>query len=122
MLFRSSYLVSITHTDLRYDIVSESCFKILRTWTVLDECIWSALPHDLHAPEVIVNDTLVADQLNRSCVYRNLKDGGDGYMQYVQIIKVIDTVAPVIELDDKVVCVGDAACLAQFIRLDIKLS
>lgn len=115
-------LVSITHTDLRYDIVSESCFKILRTWTVLDECIWSALPHDLHAPEVIVNDTLVADQLNRSCVYRNLKDGGDGYMQYVQIIKVIDTVAPVIELDDKVVCVGDAACLAQLIRLDIKLS
>ena len=47
-------------------------------------------------PDVIVDDRLLAGEA-RQCVVRNLKDDGDGFMEYVQVIKVVDDEAPVLE-------------------------
>ena len=44
----------------RYD-VTEGCYKILRTWKLIDWCVYSP---DLHSryPDVIVDDRLVASE------------------------------------------------------------
>ena len=37
----------------------------------------------------------------------NIKDNNDGYMQYVQIIKVIDEVKPKVTCSDQTICIND---------------
>lgn len=98
-------LVGQNYIDTRYDIVPDACYKIIRTWKVLDWCKYDPNQHDRY-PEVIVDDRAVADTLNRFCVYRKLKDDGDGYMIYTQVIKVIDTTAPLMA-----VCKNDTVCI-----------
>ncbi|MBK8280209.1 MAG: hypothetical protein IPK94_08890 [Saprospiraceae bacterium] len=100
--------VGVTYTDEIFDIgaaggnpeqglgiVPDACYKIIRTWKVIDWCKYDPNNHATD-PDIIVDDRLLADTASRACVYRNIKDNGDGYMSYVQIIKVIDTIAPVI--------------------------
>ncbi len=64
---------------------------------------------------MIVNDSLRANSTNRSCVYRNIKDNNDGYMTYVQIIKVIDETPPVVTTRDTTVCVLSDECLVSVV-------
>jgi len=86
-------LVGVNYSDERFDVIPDACYKIVRTWKLIDWCKFNPNQHE-RDPEVIVDDRLVADPLNRYCVYRNLKDDGDGFMTYTQIIKVIDETAP----------------------------
>ena len=88
-------LVGVNYVDQRFDIVPDACYKIVRTWTLVDWCKYDPNQHE-RDPEVIIDDRAVADPVNRFCIYRKLKDNGDGYMTYTQIIKVVDTIAPVI--------------------------
>lgn len=106
-------LVGVNHDDVRYDIVEDGCYKIVRTWTLTDWCKYDPLQHDRQT-EVIVNDTLVANKDGRACVYRNLKDDGDGYITYTQIIKVIDEIAPVLNCKDTILCTYVDNCVEQF--------
>ncbi|MBK7373705.1 MAG: T9SS type A sorting domain-containing protein [Saprospiraceae bacterium] len=114
--------VGVTYTDEIFDIgaaggnpeqglgiVPDACYKIIRTWKVIDWCKYDPNNHATD-PDIIVDDRLVADTASRACVYRNIKDNGDGYMSYVQIIKVIDTIAPVITTRDTVFCIDDLTC------------
>ena len=97
--------IGVTYKDEIFTIVDSACYKIVRTWTLIDWCIFDPNQHT-HRPDVIVNDSLRANNTNRSCVYRNLKDNNDGYMQYVQIIKVIDEVKPhITSCSDQTVCI-----------------
>ena len=107
-------LVGVNYEDVRYDIVPDACYKIVRTWKLIDWCKYDPNAHDRNA-EVIVDDRKVADTANRYCVYRHLKDEGDGYITYTQIIKVIDTEAPVVTTKDTTICLytgTDADCTA----------
>ncbi|MCB9320596.1 MAG: hypothetical protein H6570_15040 [Lewinellaceae bacterium] len=113
-------LIGVTYSDERYD-VTEGCYKILRTWKLIDWCVYSP---DLHSryPDVIVDDRLVASE-SRCCIHRNLKDDGDGYMTYLQVIKVIDDEAPVIvcnELEET--CILDNNCDAATVRYELLAS
>jgi len=73
--------VAITHSDQIFPEVDDACYKILRTWTVIDWCI-------------VNNSTL-----------------DDGRRTYVQIIKVNDSAAPVItNLNDITVPADGASC------------
>ncbi len=102
-------LIGINYKDQEFDINDEACRKILRTWTVIDWCVYDPDIHSRH-PEVIVNDTCVAGP-DRPCVIRNLKDDGDGYMTYLQVIKIIDGVPPVVVCaDDYTACIYDEDC------------
>ncbi|HNR07445.1 MAG TPA: T9SS type A sorting domain-containing protein [Saprospiraceae bacterium] len=107
-------LVGVNYEDVRYDIVPDACYKIVRTWKLIDWCKYDPNAH-YRKPEVIVDDRKVAHPTDRYCVYRHLKDEGDGYITYTQIIKVIDTVAPVITCTDTTICLytgTDANCTA----------
>ncbi|MEM1119007.1 MAG: T9SS type A sorting domain-containing protein [Bacteroidota bacterium] len=76
-------LVAISFEDLRLVISDDACFKIARTWTVID---W--------------------------CAYDPLKPSEDQFFQYVQFIKVLDQVAPILEVpaDEKVCIDGTDLC------------
>lgn len=102
-------LVGVNYEDTRYDIVVDGCYKIVRKWTLIDWCKYDPLQHQ-RAPDIIVNDSLVADKYSRACVIRNLKDDGDGYMVYTQIIKVVDELAPVLTCKDTVFCTYVDGC------------
>ena len=88
-------LVGVSYDDVRFDIVPDACYKIVRTWKLIDWCQYDPNAHK-RDPEVIVDDRFVANPETRGCVYRKVKDNGDGYMEYVQIIKVIDNKRPTI--------------------------
>jgi len=113
-------LIGVTYSDERYD-VTEGCYKILRTWKLIDWCVYSP---DLHSryPDVIVDDRLVASD-SRCCIHRNLKDDGDGYMTYLQVIKVIDDEAPVIVCNELAeTCILDNNCDAATVRYELLAS
>jgi hypothetical protein len=97
-------LVGVNYTDVRYDIIPDACYKIVRTWTLIDWCKYDPNKSNRDG-EVIVDDRFVADPTSRYCTYRKLKDEGDGYMTYTQIIKVKDTVPPTISCKSDTLCV-----------------
>ena len=113
-------LIGISYEDQRIEKIDESCYKILRTWTVIDWCKFDP-DKDKRGPDVIVDDRMMATDYegDRSCIYRYLKDGGDGYVQYLQVIKVVDKNAPeVFCVEDTTICVyGDDECESADIEL-----
>ncbi len=64
------------------DSSNQNSIIIYRYWTVKNTCVEAT---ELGS-DIIVDDQLIASE-ERSCVVRYLKDNGDGYMQYVQLIK-----------------------------------
>lgn len=115
-------LVGVNYEDVRYDIVPDACYKIVRTWKLIDWCKFDPNAH-FHGFDVIVNDTLVADKFNRFCVYRNLKDDGDGYVAYTQIIKVVDNKKPKLTVRDTTICLytgTDGNCTASEFSVPFK--
>ncbi|MBK9678125.1 MAG: hypothetical protein IPO69_04520 [Saprospiraceae bacterium] len=85
-------------------VTDGACYKIIRTWTLIDWCIYDPNAHTIH-PDVIVDDRLRANDKDRACIFRNIKDNGDGYVKYVQIIKVTDHQAPVVTCKDSTLCI-----------------
>ena len=89
---------------------------------IRDRCKYDPNAHSRN-PEVIVDDRKVADTDDRYCVYRHLKDEGDGYITYTQIIKVVDEKAPVLNISDTVICVitgTDANCTVPGLNIPLK--
>lgn len=113
-------LVGVQHIDDTFDVVSDACYKILRKWIVIDACIDNTNNHNVRK-DVIVDDRLRANQSDRFCIFRNLKDNGDGYMTYTQIIKIVDTIPPKLQCKDTVICYSGADCQAT-VHLPIKAS
>ena len=102
-------LIGIHYEDQRFDIIDEACYKILRTWTIIDWCVYDPDQHYRH-PDVIVDDRYVASD-ERCCVHNWLKDDGDGYVTYLQVIKVTDAEAPIVTCNElEEVCIYDENC------------
>jgi hypothetical protein len=96
--------VGVRYEDEISTVTDGACYKIIRTWTLIDWCIYDPNAHTIH-PDVIVDDRLRANDKDRACIFRNLKDNGDGYVKYVQIIKVTDHQAPVVTCKDSTLCI-----------------
>lgn len=77
-------LIALSHDDKIFDVVPDACFKIIRTWTLINWCYY-----DLNAPKTSLGIPLSTP--------RTYQDDGDGYFEYTQEIKVVDTQAPVID-------------------------
>ena len=78
-------LVVVSSEDQIFNVVPDACYKIIRTWTVLNWCTY-----DVNNP----NNTKLGSALPIPNAY---KDDGDGYFEYTQIIKVIDQEGPAFE-------------------------
>ncbi len=110
-------LIGINYVDERFTITADGCYKILRTWTLIDWCVYDPDQHFRH-PDVIVDDRVLAGE-DRGCVYRHLKDDGDGYMIYLQVIKVVDEEAPEVTCTaPQVICNYDEDCEPEVLELD----
>lgn len=81
-------LVAVSAVDEMFDVVPGACFKIVRTWTVVDWCKYDK-------SQSFTNGGIVLDQMQHLW-----QDDGDGYFKYVQTIKVIDNVPPVVDCPD----------------------
>jgi len=110
--------ITVKFEDQVFSVDDGACYKIVRTWTIFDWCIYEPNRTERY-PEVIVDDRLRADTGNRECVYRNLKDNNDGYMQYIQVIKVVDHEGPVIKVKDTVVCITSENCISETVRIPL---
>lgn len=78
----------ISYEDQAFDLSMDSGFKVIRTWTIQDWCLFSAIEPGKHQMDIIVDDRWIADPVKRPCTYRYLKDGGDGQIKYNQVIFV----------------------------------
>ena len=116
-------LIGINYEDEIYH-GEGGCYQIQRTWKIIDWCVFNAdvTKHHAQYPDVIVDDRVYAGS-DRSCIYRYLKDNGDGYMVYTQWINVVDEVAPQISCTpDTVLCTYDALCAADTVRLTLGIA
>ncbi len=112
-----SYPPVVTFVDsLIHGSNGNSCKLLQRRWTIKDPCI-SLDPLDVQ-PELILNDTMVADRKNRFCIYRSLMDNGDGIMYYLQNISFIDRNAPTLTILDTSLVSG-SDCVADPFQLKI---
>ncbi len=122
-------LVAISYQDEVFNVVPDACYKILRTWTVIN---WCATGDEIDQNIVESSETVLNFDLNGNGLKNNrtFQDGlnttnfnvnaplygaqPDGYITHQQVIKVIDNVAPVFssgcELLD--VCIEDNTCSA----------
>ena len=102
---------AVQFQDDTFHTVEGACFKIVRTWTVIDACQYEPSNHH-HDPDVIVDDRLRANENDRFCVFRNLKDNGDGIIHYIQVIKIIDHTPPQVICIDTTLCFSGPDCTA----------
>ncbi|MEZ5031727.1 MAG: DNRLRE domain-containing protein [Saprospiraceae bacterium] len=75
-------LVGVSSVDEVYDVVQDACYKIVRTWTVVDWCKFDQ-------NKVYTNGGIIIDAQDHVW-----EDDGDGYFKWVQTIKVIDNDPP----------------------------
>lgn len=116
--------IGISFSDQRFDIVADACYKIIRTWKVIDWCAYDPDQHYRTKDYIVDTATefrAVPDKYqDRFCQFRYLKDNNDGYILYTQIIKVKNTVAPSITLEDSVVtCAGSTETCLGHIYLNV---
>ena len=78
-------LIAVSHEDDVFELVQDACTKIVRTWTVINWCIY-----ETGNP----NNTDLGTPLP---IPRTFRDDGDGFFQYTQIIEVIDNDAPIFD-------------------------
>ena len=73
-------LIAISTEDVLYNTVPNACYRVLRTFTAINWCVYDGDNQD--------DDVLIAA--------RRYRDGGDGIVTYQQDIIVTDEFAPVI--------------------------
>ena len=129
IFFESCELVAVSYNDEVFNTVPDACFKILRTWTVINWCVVGDAIDDevIEQPESQLGLPFPACDLDGDgdCDNRTFRDSWnsdaqptaslaaqstdpdtdpdsdpwDGYITYQQTIKVIDTVDPVFAFD-----------------------
>lgn len=78
--------LAVNHEDLRFNLTSDgACYKIIRTWRVMNWCVYDGFSDPIEVPNHPLGVMVTQADYN-----------GHGYYSYKQIIKVIDTEAPVV--------------------------
>ena len=126
---KSCPLVGIEKTDQVFDLVPGTCYKILRTWKILNWCQISsptavnslnpdtgakcgaALTYSNIDPQTVaiskltdVNDPLYKYKTRALAILAATCNGydDDGYMEYTQVIKIIDNTPPAFTSNPKI--------------------
>ena len=113
-------LVAVTYEDTYYYIVPDACYKISRVWTVINWCVYEDYGYDVYSEAAYAECDLFQDwdgDGDQDC--RTFRDGynesgtpgtPDGYIQYEQIIKVIDEEEPVFSIPEVDGCIVEEDC------------
>ena len=118
IFFDECELIAVSYEDTYFYVVPDACFKVVRTWTVINWCIFGQYGEEVwvEIPECELTVDWDGDGDADCRTYRDgWNDSGtpgtpDGYIQHAQIVKVIDDEAPVVTVEDLEVCFEDADC------------
>lgn len=141
----SCEMIAVSFDDSPFEVVPGACYKVIRTWTVINWCVLGAATDNevIEVPESGLGLPFPQCDLDGDgdCDSRTFRDSWtatqrptaananvpfgpdtdpdsdpwDGYITYNQIIKVVDTVAPVfVSCSVPDVCVDSLVCSATF--------
>ncbi len=121
VFFDDCEMVATSFDDQVFTITNDACYKIFRTWTVINWCVYDDFGFDAvsESPEIdLPGGSLDPDGDKDARTYRdglnitNFPNAmPDGYIQHIQVIKIQDNVAPVIENPGTLeVCITENAC------------
>jgi hypothetical protein len=123
VFFDECELIATSFEETVFTVVPDACFKIERHWVVINWCIYDEFGEDLY-PEVGFAECDLGIDLDgdgdMDC--RTFQDGlnaaqtPDGYIQFQQVIKLIDNKPPDVVIPELDGCILDADC-----RLDLLL-
>lgn len=100
-------LVAVSKVDQIFNVVPDACYKIQRCWTIINWC-----KYDKNAPHTDLGIVLAGADLK-------FRDDGDGYFKYIQTIKIIDKVKPVLTCPTNVVFGSyEPDCGPAFVTID----
>ncbi|MCB9284938.1 MAG: T9SS type A sorting domain-containing protein [Lewinellaceae bacterium] len=113
-------LIGVSHSDQLFTVVPDACYKIVRTWNVINWCIYDNFGYDAYLEAGHAECNLFQDwdgDGDQDC--RTFRDGynstgnpgtPDGYISYKQVIKVIDNEAPTFTVPAIDGCITDTDC------------
>jgi protocatechuate 3,4-dioxygenase beta subunit len=113
IFFEECELVATSYEDWYLEAVDDACFKIVRTWWVINWCLFEEYGFDafqeLTEAEAGVDFDGDGDMDDYTYMDGVNPEGiNDGWIEHTQIIKVIDLEAPVFDVDDQVACIDFA--------------
>lgn len=120
VFFDECELIATSFEDVLYTIVPDACYKIVRTWVVINWCVFDDFGFDAYSEANFAECNLFQDwdaDGDQDC--RTFRDGfnsngtpdtADGYIAYEQVIKVVDEEAPIFSVEDQLVCIEEAQC------------
>ena len=108
-------LIGISYEDQLFTVVPDACYKIVRTWSAINWCIFEIYGSDLfdELNEIEANQDFDNDgDLDASTFFDGVNTGSepDGYIVFKQTIKVVDEEAPVLMVEDQSYCIVDTDC------------
>ncbi len=111
-------LIGLSHNDVVFETVPDACYKILRTWTAINWCLYDEYGSNVYAEysEAQVGQDFDGDGDMDEHTFRdgaNTAGTPDGYITFTQVIKVVDQEAPQFELQDMEVCIEGSNCFAE---------
>lgn len=129
IFFENCELVATSYEDVVFTVVPDACFKIQRTWTLINWCAVSSNPAEnvvIESSEMELGTDLNGDGTLSDRVFKDglnisnynpyeplLGAQPDGIVVFDQIVKVLDHVAPIISCPSIInYCVSGTDCLA----------
>jgi hypothetical protein len=118
--FDNCELIGTAFEDTYFYVVQDACYKVERTWTVINWCIFDEFGEDVYSEEGFAECDLNVDwdgDGDMDCL--TFRDGwnesgtpgiADGYIQWVQTVKVVDEEAPIFDVEDTEVCIEETDC------------
>ncbi|MBK8490848.1 MAG: T9SS type A sorting domain-containing protein [Saprospirales bacterium] len=118
-------LIGVSHEDQLFTVVPDACYKIERTWNVINWCIYDDFGYNAYSETGKAECNLNADwdgDGDKDC--RTFRDGynstgspgtPDGFISFKQIIKVIDNEAPGFTIPDIDGCIVATNCVKTLI-------
>ncbi|MCB0706879.1 MAG: HYR domain-containing protein, partial [Saprospiraceae bacterium] len=111
-------LIGISFEDQIFNIVPDACYKIVRTWTAINWCVYNDWGYDafLEQPENAYFLDFDNDGDSDSRTYRDgwnstgAPGTADGYIVHKQIIKVTDNTPPSFVIPEIDGCIVDTDC------------
>ncbi|MEM1217802.1 MAG: T9SS type A sorting domain-containing protein [Bacteroidota bacterium] len=120
IFFDECELIGTAFEDIYYYIVPDACYKVVRTWTVINWCVFDDFGADIYSEDGFSEADLFQDwDGDFDFDDRTFRDGfnssgtpgiADGYISYDQTIKVLDDEAPVFDVVDENVCIEGSTC------------
>ena len=110
-------LIGLSHNDELFEAVPDACYKILRTWTAINWCLYDEYGSNVYAEysEAQIGQDFDGDGDMDEHTFRdgvNTAGMPDGYIVFTQVIKVVDEEEPQFELQDMEVCIDGSNCFA----------